>query len=230
LPAFLWIPAYGRWSHLPNVYSTREGFVSLSFNLHGLPPFHQEEYHTQRGYFADGIQSPDTWVMKRITQDVFLSLRILAELPETDATKLCVGGLSQGGGMAIWAGAWCPLVKCVVADMPFLSAMRSVFSRPIYRYPLKEILDFVEQSRTSMETVHRTIAFFDTLNHATRCRVPTQVTCGLKDPAVRPETARAVYEHLAASRKRFIEYPGGHDWDPDMVENNLQWMKQNLDL
>ncbi len=229
-PAFLWIPAYGRWSHLPDPYSTREGFVSLSFNVHGLPAFHEEAYRPERGYFADGIESPDTWVMKRIIQDVFLAVRILADLPETDGHRLCAAGLSQGGGMALWAGAWCPLVQCVVADMPFLSSMRSVFSKPIYRYPLKEVVDFSQRSRVPMERILHTISYFDTVNQATRCRVPTQVSCGLKDPAVRPETARAVYEHLAATQKRFVEYPGGHDWDPDMLENNREWMNLNLSL
>src|SRR5205814_4997766 len=52
LPGFLWLPAYGHESHLPNEYATREGMVSMSFNFHGHAAFHQEEYQQSRGYFA----------------------------------------------------------------------------------------------------------------------------------------------------------------------------------
>ncbi|MER3462738.1 MAG: hypothetical protein C4342_07100, partial [Armatimonadota bacterium] len=129
---------------------------------------------------------------------------------------------------AIWAGAWSGCVKCVVADMPFLSAMRHVFSMPVYRYPLKEVTDYVQTIPLGMERVMHTISYFDTVNLATRCSRPTQVSLGLRDPAVKPECARAVYNALATADKRLIEYPGGHDWDAGMVERNLEWMNNHL--
>jgi hypothetical protein len=50
--------------------------------------------------------------------------------------------MSQGGGLAIWLGAFYSLVKCVAADMPFGAARPMVFSRDIHRYPLREAIDW----------------------------------------------------------------------------------------
>lgn len=228
LPAFLWLPAYGRWSHLPDKYSTRPGMVSMSFNIHGLDAFHREEYTPSRGYLAQGIESPETWVMRKHAVNTLLALRVLEAQSEADERRIAVGGMSQGAGFAIWAGAWSSRVRCVVADMPFLSAMRYVFSMPVYRYPLKEITDYANRIPLGIERVMHTISYFDTVNLATRCARPTQVSLGLRDPAVKPEAARAVYNALPTNDKRLIEYPGGHDWDVAMVERNLEWMNNHL--
>lgn len=228
MPAFLWLPAYGRSSHLPDEYSTRQGMVSMSYNIHGLDAFHQEPYTPSRGYFAQGIESPETWIMRKHAINLMIALRVLEAQSEADENRIAVGGMSQGAGFAIWAGVWSRRAKCVVADMPFLSAMRHVLSMPVYRYPLKEVTEYAKTIPLGMERVLHTISYYDTVNLATRCRKPTQVSLGLRDPAVRPEAARAVYDALATDDKRLVEYPGGHDWDPQMIERNLEWMNKHL--
>ncbi|MER3462739.1 MAG: hypothetical protein C4342_07105, partial [Armatimonadota bacterium] len=84
MPAFLWLPAYGRWSHLPDEYSTRPGMVSMSFNIHGLDAFHREEYNPSRGYFAQGIESPERWVMRKHALNTLIALRVLQAQSEAD--------------------------------------------------------------------------------------------------------------------------------------------------
>lgn len=229
MPAFLWLPAYGRSSHLPDEYSTRQGMVSMSYNIHGLDAFHHEAYTPSRGYFAQGIESPEAWIMRKHAINALIALRVLEAQSEADEARIAVAGMSQGAGFAIWAGAWSRRVKCVVADMPFLSAMRYVLSMPVYRYPLKEVTDYAQTIPLGMERVMHTISYYDTVNLATRCRKPTQISLGLRDPAVRPEAARAVFDALATNDKRLIEYPGGHDWDQQMIERNLEWMTTHLD-
>lgn len=227
LPGFLWIPPYGRESVLPNRYGTREGFVSLSINFHGESPFHQEEYIPSRGYFAFGADSPDSWIFKTMFQNAWLATRVLQALPEADEDRLAAMGMSQGGGIAIWLGAHCDLIKAVCADMPFLCGMNVMLGNQVYRYPVKELYDFAETIPLGMERVKNTIAYFDTLNQATRCHVPTQVTLGERDPACRPEQVEALFEALNGP-KLLRRYPGGHDWDFGMVDHNRQWLIQNL--
>lgn len=227
LPAFLWIPPYGRESLLPNDFGTREGFASMSFNLHGLGAFHREVYRPERGYFAEGAESPRSWVFRRMALDAMIALRVLAAQQEVDADRLAACGMSQGGGMAIWLGAYSSLVRAVCADMPFLSAMPYALSANVYRYPLKELVDFMDSAPGMRERVMDTLSYFDTLNLATRCETPTQVALGLKDPACKPSAVRAVYEALPGP-KQLLEYPGGHDWDRGMIEANRAFMLQRL--
>jgi cephalosporin-C deacetylase len=227
LPGFVWVPPYGRESLLPNQYGTRESFASLSLNLHGLDAFHQEKYAIERGYFAEGADDPETWVFRRMFQDAAIAVRVLQAQIEADEDRIGAMGMSQGAGISIWLGAHCPIVKAVCADMPFLSAIQHTLQKTVYRYPLKELRDFMDNIPLGEARVFNTLSYFDTMNQATRCKVPTHVSAGLKDPAVRVEAVRALYEALPG-KKLLREYDWGHDWHPEMVENNRNWMLENL--
>lgn len=224
---FLWVPPYGRESLLPNAYGTRIGFVSASLNFFGHEAFHQETYRRERGYFAEGVENPRTWIFRTMFKDAVLAMRVLAACEEVDAQRVGAMGMSQGAGLSIWLGAWCPMVKAVCADMPFLGAMGFALNRNAHRYPLKELIDRAETLPNGRQSVLDTIAYFDTMNQATRCKVPTHVSLGLKDPAVRPESAEAIFEALPG-RKVLRRYEVGHDWTPEMVENNRDWLMENL--
>lgn len=227
LPAFVWVPPYGRESVLPNQYGTRPGFVSLSLNFHGETAFHQEKYVNTRGYFANGAEDPATWIFRRMYQNAVLATRILQAQLEVDEDRIGAMGLSQGAGMSIWLGAWCPIVKAICSDMPFLAGINRTIVDNVYRYPLRELKDFIQSIPVGEQRVLNTLSYYDTINHATRCRKPTQISLGLRDPACRPPNVRAVYQSLAGE-KRLVEYDWGHDYHPDMVANNLAWLQRNL--
>lgn len=227
LRGFLWLPPYGRESLLPNAYGTREGMVSLSFNFHGHGAFHQEKYTPSRGYFAQGLGDPETWIFRSMLQNAVIASRVLLAQVEVDENRIGAMGMSQGGGMAIWLGAWCQRIKAVAADMPFLGALRFALDRNAHRYPLKEVVDFMETEPLGVMKAWHTLSYFDTLNQATRCAKPTLVSMGLKDPACRPEAVQAVYDALPGI-KQLVTYPGGHDWDTQMIDNNRLWLEGNL--
>ncbi|MEJ5171313.1 MAG: acetylxylan esterase [Fimbriimonadales bacterium] len=227
VPAFLWLPPYGRSSVPPNEYGVREGFASLSFNHCGLPALHEERYRPSQGYFADGIDSPETWIFRRMIQNAFIAARVLQALVEVDEGRIAAAGMSQGGGMAVWLGAICPIVKAVCADMPFLCRTRDIEARDLLRYPLKELQDYADSVPLGYERVSHTLSYFDTTHLAPLCKVPTQVSLGERDPASRPERVEALFEALPGP-KRLVRYPVGHEWTPDMVPNNRQWMLEHL--
>ena len=106
--------------------------------------------------------------------------------------------------------------------MPF------ALSRNAHRYPLKELVDVMENEILGRERVLHTVSYYDTLNFATRCQKPTQVSYGLKDPACRPDTVRAIYDALPGQDNRLVEYPGGHDWHEEMILNNSSWLASRL--
>lgn len=228
LPSFVWVPPYGRESLLPNRYGTRDGMVSLSLNLHHLAAFHQEKYIVSRGYFGEGVLSPETWVFRRMIQDVLIAVRVLQAQSEADEDRIGIMGMSQGGGLSLWAAALSPIVRAVVADMPFLGAMHYALTQNAYRYPLKEVVDVMENEPIGRERVMHTMSYYDTMNFATRVQKPCLVTLGLKDPACRPAAVRAIYEAVASPAKALVEYPGGHDWHLEMVQNNAEWFARHF--
>ena len=226
-PGFLWVAPYGRESKLPDMYGTRDGFTSMSFNFHGEPAFHQEKYVVARGYFARGVEEPSSWIMRRMFQDAVIATRILQTLPEADEDRLAAMGMSQGAGISIWLGAMSSIIRTVVADMPFLGAVQETLSGSVYRYPTKEIIDFAESIPLGMERVLNTVSYFDTMNVATRCNVPVQVSVGLRDPASKPDNVRSIFNALPGE-KELVSYDWGHDWHPEMVENNRRWLTSKL--
>jgi cephalosporin-C deacetylase len=179
------------------------------------------------GYFGEGAGDPYTWVFRRMFQDALVATRVLQAQVEVDEDRIGAMGMSQGGGMSVWLGAWTSMVKAVCADMPFLAGVNKVLEGKVYRYPLKELTDFAENVPVGFARVQNTVSYFDTINHATRCGKPTQVSLGLKDPAVKPDAARAVFEALSGPKIQRT-YDWGHDWHPDMVENNRLWFIENL--
>lgn len=228
LPSFVWVPPYGRESLLPNRYGTRDGFCSLSLNFFGHGAFYQEKYTPSRGYFAQGVDDPTTWIFRDMIQNAMMAARVLQAQTEADEDRIGAMGMSQGAGLSIALGAHSPVIKAVCADMPFLGGRHYILSRNAYRYPLKELIDFADSIPMGLDRVKYTLSYFDTLNQATRCTVPTHVSLGLKDPACRPESVEGVFEALATPRKVLRRYDVGHDWFPDMVENNRQWLLENL--
>lgn len=225
---FLWIPPYSRWSMLPNEYGTREGMTSLSFNFFGEPAFHQETYTPRRGYFSEGAKDPQSFIFRRMFQDAVLATRVLQAQAECDENRVGAMGMSQGGGIAIWLGAWLPsLVKAVCADMPFLGGMPWVLSQSVHRYPLKELTDFMDSIPLGRQIILHTLSYFDTLNQAVFCQVPVHLSLGLKDPAVRPIQVQSIFESLRGE-KALVELEWGHDWHPSMIEANAAWLVQHL--
>jgi cephalosporin-C deacetylase len=227
VPGFLWIPPYGFESLLPDDYGTRSGLASLSLNFFGNTAFHREKYQPGLGYFAEGVESPETWVFRRMIQDVLVAARVLQAQIEVDEDRIGAMGMSQGGGIAIAAGAWSPIVRAVCADMPFLGDISRSISNPVYRYPLKELVDFMQKIPLGEQIVHHTIQYFDTCHQASFCFKPTQVSLGLRDPASKPDNVRAIFNSLPGE-KLLRELDWGHDWHTSMIEANQTWLMDHL--
>lgn len=226
-PGFLWLPPYSRWSMLPDEYGTRAGMASASLNFFGEGAFHRETYTPARGYFGEGAECARTWVFRRMFQDAVLLGRVLREFPEVDAGRLAACGMSQGGGMAVWMGAWAPFVRAVVADEPFLGGMRWTLRPRVFRYPIKELTDWAFASEENERAMRETLSYFDTVNQACFCQVPTRLTLGMRDPSVKPEQVRAVFEALPGE-KELEELDWGHDWHPRMIEGGDAWLRGRL--
>ncbi len=227
LPGFLWVPPYGRESKLPDEYGTRTGMVSMSFNFHGEDAFHQEAYKPDRGYFAEGAEDPSTWIFKTMYQDAVIALRILHAQVQVNEEQIGVAGMSQGGGISIWLGAWLPLVKSVCADMPFMCGMGDSVLKYAYRFPLKELSDYMHEIPIGEQRVLNTLSYFDTIFQAEHCAKPTQITVGLKDPSCRPPNVQMAYDALPG-KKHLETLDWGHDWHPNMVINTKRWFFQTM--
>ncbi|MCS7190852.1 MAG: acetylxylan esterase [Fimbriimonadales bacterium] len=227
-PAVLYLPGYGVGTVPINENTMFEGMVTFSINLHGYAVEPNVPYSPELGYFTHGIQSPQTYIYRRIVQDSLLAMRVLAAQAEVDSGRLVAAGLSQGGGLAVMLGAWCPLTRCVVAELPALSYWEYLLGRPAWRYPLKEFTDFMEMTATPREAILQVLQYYDAVNHAPYVRVPVQLSLALKDPGIRAPVVFSLYDALPKPKRLLIYEEWGHDWHPEMRLRLEEWAKQHL--
>jgi cephalosporin-C deacetylase len=166
-------------------------------------------------------------VYRRLFQDCVIALRILQAQVQVDADRIGVSGMSQGGGISLWLGAWVPFVKAVCADMPFMSGIGHTVLNYAYRYPLKEMQDFIDSIPVGEARVLNSMSYFDTSYQAEHCKVPTHMSVGLKDPSCRPPNVQLAYDALTAEKK-LVELDWGHDWHSDMISNNRNWFLSKM--
>lgn len=165
------------------------------------------------------------------------ALDVLAAQPEVSPERLIVGGMSQGGGLALVSAALSPKVKLCLADMPWLCALKlalSLLDRSKYkkmgvaRYPDARglIADYAEAHPEIAGLVYQTYAYFDPLSHAANVRCRAQVSAGGRDPSCKPPTIYAVYNALTCEKEMLYLPNTGHDIVPAMHEAHAKWVQE----
>jgi cephalosporin-C deacetylase len=146
-----------------------------------------------------------------------------------DPTRVAVTGTSQGGGIAIAAGALVPDLRAVAPDVPFLCD----FPRGTTltdRAPYAEIAGYLRSHRDHVAAVERTLAYFDGAILARRGTAPVLFSAALMDQTCPPSTVFAAHNHWAGAERRIEVYPfndheGGQAFH-DRVK--LAWLAERL--
>ena len=112
---YLWLPGYSLGNPAPRPESIYPNTITLGLNLHGNLPNTPYVHPSTQGkeYITQGIESPETYLYRDIVCHCLRALDVLAAQPEVDADQLIVGGMSQGGGLALVAAALAPEVATV---------------------------------------------------------------------------------------------------------------------
>ena len=235
---YLWLPGYSLGSPPPGPEALYPDTVTLGLNIHGNLPDtpYQHPSLSDVNYITSGIESPQTYVYRQVIAHCLRALDVLAAQPEVSPDRLVVGGMSQGGGLALVSAALAPAVKLCLADMPWLCALElalSLLDRSKYkkmgaaRYPDARglVADYAEAHPEIADQVYQTYAYFDPLSHAANIHCPTQVSVGGRDPSCKPTTIYAVYNELACEKEMLYLPATGHDIVPAMHEAHAKWVQ-----
>jgi cephalosporin-C deacetylase-like acetyl esterase len=225
----LWYPGYSYGTPPPDATCLVPGVVTICINVHGNEP--GTPYVNPAGkndYIFRGIDDPSVFVLRRIAQHALRAVDVLAEQRLVEAGRIASAGMSQGAMLAIVVAANSPLPKLCLADMPFLSnvpvTMRQSNS-PIYR----ALRDYVDGDARAGAAAMDTLALFDPLNHAPQVTVPTTLSAGGRDPSVKIDGVRSVYDSLGTLNKHLEFYPdAGHVFLPEMNKSHGEWIERGL--
>ena len=157
------------------------------------------------GFLTMGILDPAKHYYRRVFTDAVRAIEAARSHPEVDAAHIAVTGGSQGGGITLAAAGLDPSVEAVMPDVPFLCHYRRA-SEITDSYPYQEIVQYCHTHRDQIETVFRTLSYFDGVNLAARARGQALFSVGLMDPICPPSTVFAAYNHYGGPKEIRI-YP-----------------------
>ncbi len=162
------------------------------------------------GFMTQGILNPCTYYYRRLYTDAARAVEAVRSRPEVDAARIAVTGSSQGGGLSISTAGLLPEVAVCMTDVPFLSHFRrAVDITP--RDPYPEIARFLQAHRDKVDTVFRTLSYFDGLNFAARMSARALYSVGIMDTICPASTVFASYNHVPGEKEMREYYFNDHE-------------------
>ena len=149
-------------------------------------------------------------ITKPLRMNAIRAVDVALQLPAVNSNKIAVFGISQGGGLALLAGALHSSVAAIIADIPNMCHMDYGIMHSTGS--LTEIAQYVKRYPDQLGDVLEALAYFDMLNLASRIHAPVLMSVGWKEKNTSvPETIYSVYNRLNTD-KRIYDYPfNGHE-------------------
>jgi cephalosporin-C deacetylase len=180
------------------------------------------------GFMTRGITSKETYYYRRVFTDAVLAVDTAKSLPEVDATRVAVGGGSQGGGITLAVTGLRNDLAAAIPDVPFLCHYRRA-TEITDSDPYKEIGRYLAIHRDQVEEVFTTLSYFDGVNFATRAQAPALFSTALMDMTCPPSTVFAAYNHYAGEKEiRVWPYNGHEGGATFQLQDKVTFLREKL--
>jgi cephalosporin-C deacetylase len=181
------------------VMDTRgQGSVWLAGDTPDLEPEGSNPHHP--GFMTRGVLNPESYYYRRVFCDAVRAVEAARSHPAVDTARLAVTGGSQGGGITLAVSALVPGLSAAMPEVPFLCHYRRA-TEITDAHPYIEISRYCQVHRHQVETVFRTLSYFDGVNFAARAACPALFSVGLMDEVCPPSTVFAAYNHYAGPKQ-----------------------------
>lgn len=193
-------------------YATEGDIIRLDLEIHGInPALAADDYkditrsfgdHNANGYLANGLQSRDTYYMKKVYPMLLRAVDYLTTLPQWDGKNILVQGNSQGAALSLVLAALDKRITAIAIAHPALSDMAGYAEKgrtggyPHFGNKYRE----VELTPQVIET----LSYYDVVNFARKVSCPVYMTWGYNDNTCPPTTSWIVWNTLQCPKEKYI--------------------------
>ena len=212
-PAMLVVPGAGVRPYFPSIATARRGVIHLAIGIHGIPVdrdsllYNELRASALQTYWTYGLEDRDRYYYNRVFVGVLRAGDFIYSLPQFDGTNYVVQGGSQGGGLAIVAGALDPRVKAIGVVHPAMSDHFGYFQGHTGGWP--HLFQDTTRLRALPEK-KETMRYYDVINFARLVKVPGFYTWGFNDTTVPPTSSFATYNTVSAPKEKVLFPETGH--------------------
>ena len=230
-PATLVVPGAGVRPYFPSVATARRGVIHLAIGIHGIPVDRDSLFYNElratalRDYWSYGMEDRDRSYYKRVFVGVVRAGDFIFSLPQFDGVNYVVQGGSQGGALALFAGAMDPRVKAIAVTHPALADHFAYFAGHPGGWP--HIFQDTSHMRALPEKME-TMRYYDAVNFARMVRVPGIYTWGYNDNTVPPTSSYAAFNEITAPKELFTAPETGHFRIKSQSDRMDQWILDRL--
>lgn len=134
------------------------------------------------GFMTKGIFEKEDYYLG-VYLDCVRALDFLADGEEIDMKRVCVAGISQGGGLSLATAGLDNRPKLVVSEISYLCHFRRTveWAEPDNKGTYLEIASLIRQYPERESEMFKTLSYFDNLNLCGNIEARTIMTCALKD-------------------------------------------------
>lgn len=178
----------------------------------------------QPGFLTRGILDPTTYYYRRLFTDAVRAVEAARAHEAVDAARITVAGGSQGGGMALAVSALIRDLSAVMVDVPFLCHVRRA-TQLTDADPYGEIRRYLAVHRDRVDSVFRTLSYFDGTILARRANASALFSVALMDLVCPPSTVYAAYNAYAGPKEiREYEFNGHEGGGTHHQSEQLGWL------
>lgn len=152
------------------------------------------------GFLTKGLESRETYYYRRVYTDAVRAIEAACSHPRVDPDRIGLEGGSQGGGLAMAAGALSPQVQAVAANVPFLSHIRRATEIGV-EHPYAELVQYLRSRPADIDAIFSTLSYFDVAVLARLAQAPALFSAGLMDPVCPRSCCYAAFNAWGGRKK-----------------------------
>ncbi len=225
-PLLVHVPGYGAEMSLhPDLVAVGYNVLHISPLGYSTPKGADESKKIENGWpvlpntiLANGRPGYREWHANCV-----MAIRWAMSQPEVIKDRVSFFGTSQGGGGSLLLGSLFKDrgVRCVAADLPFLTDFRVAAGRGgAYGYGQQAV-----DKATDKAAAWRELGFIDTLSHVHRLDLPVLLTAGGLDEVCPADTIENLFAKLPGTRSYTLLKNEGHRYTTEFIPLATAWFR-----